>query len=71
MMTMTQIHDLLSRGYYSDDEILTPFVRFIEQIPQDERYDAIQELDDRVWSELDCDEQEVWLVVFSGLLCLT
>ena len=71
MMTMTQIHDLLSRGYYSDEEILAPFITSFKQIPEDERYDVLQDLDDRVWPELDSGEQEVWLIVFSGLMCLT
>ena len=70
-MTMTEIHDLLSRGYYSDDEVMAPFIRYIKQFPRRDRYAAVQELDDMVWPELDCGEQETWLIVFSGLLCLT
>ena len=68
MMSLNEMRNLLSRGYYSDDEILTPFVQYIEQATKDSREDAIQDLDNILWPELSNAEKEIWLIVFAGLL---
>ena len=69
MMTLNEMHDLLSRGYYSDDEILTPFAQHIEQMTKNNHENALLELDDILWPELNNAEREIWLIVFLGLLC--
>lgn len=68
MMSLNEMRNLLSRGYYSDDEILTPFVHYIELVTKDSREDAIRDLNNLLWPELDNAEKEIWLIVFSGLL---